>query len=134
MRWLAGFAAGLCAAIALLAGFYGKQSFDDWQANRAGLIARVATLESNPGAPNRDGNLASARQLLELTNGVALERVGGSALALALALAAFAASWRYAARLLSRGRLVVAVALGALIPAAIGGMAVVLLGLGAIRG
>jgi hypothetical protein len=72
--------------------------------------------------------------LLELTNGVALERVGGSALALALALAAFAASWRYAARSLSRGRLAVAVALGALIPTAIGGMAVVLLGLGAIRG
>jgi hypothetical protein len=44
MRWLAGFAAGLCAAIALLAGFYGKKSFDDWQANRAELIARVRLL------------------------------------------------------------------------------------------
>jgi hypothetical protein len=134
MRWVAALAAGACTAVALFAAFYGLQGFFDWRAGRAELLARIAALESNPGAPNRDGNLAAARHLIELTNGVAVEKVGSSALALVVAVIALAAAWRYAARSLSRGRLVLTVTAGAVIPAVIAGIMVMLLGLGAIRG
>ena len=134
MRWLAALAAGACAAIALFATFYGQRSLDDWRSERASLLARIAGLENNPAAENRDGNLAMARELLELTNGVATEKVGVSVLALVLAVIALTASWRYARRFFSRGKLMAVASLGALIPIAISGTVVVILGLGAIRG
>ena len=134
MRWLAALAAGIFTAIALFGAFYGQKSFDDWQSDRAELLARIAALQSDPGKPNRDANLESARQLLDLANGVALEKVGLSALALVLAVAGLVASWRYAARFFSRTRLVLLAALGTLIPVVVGALVLLMLGAGAIRG
>lgn len=134
MRWLAALAAGSCVAIALFAAFYGYKSFEDWQSARTELFARITALESDSRNPNREGNLKSARQLLDLANGVVLEKGGASALALVLALAGFGASYRYAARFLSRVRLVATAAAGALIPVAVGILVLLMLGAGAIRG
>ena len=134
MRWLAALAAGIFTAIALFGAFYGQKSFDDWQSHRAELLARIAALESDPGRSNRDANLESARQLLDLANGVALEKVGLSALALVLAVAGLVASWRHAGRFFSRTRLVILAALGTLIPVVVGVLVLLMLGAGAIRG
>ena len=134
MRWLAALAAGICAAIALFGAFYGQKGFDDWRSDRAELLARITALESDPGRPNRDANLDSARQLLDLANGVALEKVGLSALALVLAVAGLVASWRHAARFFSPTRLVILAALGSLIPGVVGVLVLLMLGAGAIRG
>ena len=134
MRWLAALAAGVCAAIALFGTFYGQKSLDDWQSGRAELVSRIAALERDPGSPNREGNLRSAHQLLDLTNGVAFERVGLSTLALVLGIVGAVASWRYAERHLSRVRLVVCAVLGALIPVVVAGLVLLMLGAGAIRG
>ena len=134
MRWVAALAAGIFTAIALFGAFYGQKSFDDWQSNRTELLARIAALQSDPGRPNRDANLESARQLLDLANGVALEKVGASALALLLAVAGLVASWRYAARFFSRTRLVILASVGALIPVVVGALVLWMLGAGAIRG
>jgi len=134
MRWVAALAAGTCVAIGFFATFYAQQSFVDWRSEHGSLLSRIAALESNPGTENRNGNLTAARDLLELTNGVALEKIGASALALALSVVGFVASRRYASRFFSRGRLVALAALGALIPIAIGATVVVILGLAAIRG
>jgi hypothetical protein len=131
MRWFAVFAAGFSAAIALGALIYGQNSFDDWQSNRAAALAQIASIERDPAYPNRDRNLHSARELMDLTNGVALERVGLSALALAIAMGAFVPLWRYAARFLTRTRLVLLVALGALIPLAVAGVILLMLAAGA---
>jgi len=134
MRWLAALAVGICAAIALFASFYGQKAFDFWQSDRAELQTRIAALESDPARPNRDANLESARQLLDLANGVALEKVGLSALALVLAVAGLVASWRQAARFFSRTRLFLLAALGTLIPVVVGVLVLLMLGAGAIRG
>jgi hypothetical protein len=134
MRWLAVLAAGFAAAVALGALIYCQNSFDDWQSNRAAVLAQIASIERDPASPNRDRNLQSARELMDLTNGVALERVGLSALALAIAMGAFVPLWRYAARSFSRARLVIFVTLGALIPAAVAGLIMLMLAAGAIRG
>lgn len=134
MRWVAALAAGFAAAVALGALIYGQKSFDDWQSNRTAVLAQIASIERDPGYPNRDGNLQNARELMDLTNGVALERVGLSALALTLAVATLIPLWRYAARSLSRARLAIFVALGALIPATAGVLIVVMLAAGTIRG
>ena len=134
MRWLAALAAGISTAIALFGTFYGQKSFDDWQSDRAELLARIAALQSDPGKPNRDANLESARQLLDLANGVALEKVGLSAFALVLAVAGLVAFWRYAAKFFSRTRLVILATLGALIPVVVGVLVLLMLGAGAIRG
>lgn len=134
MRWLAALAAGTFAAIALFATFYGQVSLDDWRTSRTELLARIATLESEPGHENRDGNLHAARQLLDLANGVAVEKVGASALALVLAVAGLVVCWRYAARFFSRTRLIVLAALGTLIPVAVAGLVLLMLAAGTIRG
>jgi 6,7-dimethyl-8-ribityllumazine synthase len=135
MRWLAALAAGFAAAVALGALIYGQNSFDDWQSNRAAVLAQIASIERDPGYPNRDRDLQSARELMDLTNGVVIERVGFSALALALAVGAFVALWRYAARFFSRARLAVFVSLGAVISGAVAGLIVVVMfAAGTIRG
>ncbi|HEX5611559.1 MAG TPA: hypothetical protein VFX67_02820 [Burkholderiales bacterium] len=134
MRWLAALCAGSCVAIALFAAFYGYKSFEDWQSARTELSARIAALETDSRNPNREGNLKSAHHLLDLANGVVLEKAGASALVLILALAAFGASYRYAARFLTRFRLFATAAAGALIPVAVGIVVLLMLGAGAIRG
>jgi hypothetical protein len=134
MRWAAALAAGALAAVALAALIFGQNNFDDWQSNRASVLAQIASIERDVANPNRDRSLASARELMELTNGAALETIGLSALVLVLAVAALLPSWRYAARSFSRVRLALVAALGALIPVAIGWLVLMMLGAGAIRG
>ena len=134
MRWVAALGAGSLAAVALAALVFAQNNFEDWQSNRASVLAQIASIERDAGNPNRDRSLAAARDLMELTNGAALERVGLSALALVLAVAALIPSWRYAARSLSRIRLALLAVAGALIPVAIGGLVLMMLAAGAIRG
>ena len=134
MRWVAALAVGSLAAIALAALVFAQNNVDDWRSNRSSLLAQIASIERDVANPNRDRGLASARELMELTNGAALERVGLSAVVLVLAIGALFPSWRYAARSFSRVRLVLVAAVGAAIPVAIGWLALMMLGAGAIRG
>ena len=134
MRWAAALAAGALASVALAALLFALNNVDDWRSNRASILAQVASIERDAGNPNRELGLAAARELMEVTNGAALERVGTSALVLVLALAALVPSWRYAARSLTHARLALLAAAGAVITAAIGGFVLFLLGLSAIRG
>ena len=134
MRWVAALAVGSLAAIALAALVFAQNNFDDWQSNRASVVAQIASIERDVANPNRDRSLAAARELMELANGAALEKVGLSALVLVLAVAAVLPSWRYAARSFSRVRLALLATAGALIPVAIGGLVLMMLAAGAIRG
>ena len=134
MRWLAALAVGVFAVAALFATFFGQQSVDDWRSGRASVLAQIASIESDTGNPNRDAGLAEARGLLDLNDGVALEKVGLSVLALLASVPALVACWRYAARFFSRIHLVALAALGALIPIVAGGAVLFVLGVGAIRG
>lgn len=134
MRWVAALAAGSFAAVALAALIFAQNNFDDWQSNRASVLAQIASIERDVGNPDRDRGLAEARKLMEVTNGAALERVGLSVLVLVLAVAALVPSWRYAARFFSRMRLALLAVAGALIPVAIGGLVLMTLAAGAIRG
>jgi hypothetical protein len=134
MRWVAALAVGSLAAIALAALLFVQNNVDDWRSNRASLLAQIASIERDAANPNRDRGLASAHELMELTNGAALERVGLSAVVLALAIAALIPSWRCAARSFSRVRLVLLAAVGAVIPVAVGWLTLMMLGAGAIRG
>ena len=134
MRWGAALAAGALAAVALAALAFAYNNFADWQSNHASNLAHIAAIERDAGNPNRDRALAEARGVMEVMNGAALERIGLSALVLALAIAALVPSWRYAARSFGRIRLVALAALGALIPVVAGGVVLFVLGVGAIRG
>lgn len=134
MRWVAALAVGSLAAIALAALVFAQNNFDDWQSNRASVLAQIASIERDVANPNRAHSLAAARELMDLTNGAALEKVGLSALVLVLAVAAVLPSRRYAARSLSRVRLALLATVGALIPVAIGGLVLMMLAAGAIRG
>jgi len=134
MRWVAALAVGSLAAIALAAVVFAHNNVVDWQSNRASVLAQIASIERDVANPNRDRSLASARELMELTNNAALERFGLSAVVLVLAVAALLPSWRYAARSFSRVRLVLLATVGAVIPVAIGWLVLMMLGAGAIRG
>jgi len=134
MRWVAALAAGALAAIALAALILALNNINDWQSNRASVLAQIASIERDTGNPNRERGLAAADELMQVTNGAALERVGLSLLVLALAIAALVRSWRYAARSLTRARLVLVAVAGAAIAIATGGAALFVLGLAAIRG
>ena len=134
MRWLAALAAGAFAVVALAALIFAAHSINDWQANRASVLAQIASIERDTGHPNRERGLAAAHELMQVTNGAALESVGLSALVLLLGVGALVPSWRYAARAFSRVRLALVGMAGAAIAVAIGGIALFVLGLSAIRG
>jgi len=134
MRWVVALTVGSLAAIAFAALAFAQSNFDDWQSNRASVLAQIASIERDVANPNRDRSLASARELMDLTNGAALERVGLSALVLVLAVGALLPSWRYAARSFSRIRLALLAAAGASISVAIAWLVLMMLGAGAIRG
>jgi len=134
MRWVAALAAGALAAVALAALVFAANNVDDWQSNRASVLAQIASIERDTGNPNRERGLAAAHQLMEVTNGAALERVGLSALVLVLAIAALVPSWHYAGRSFSRMRLALVAASGAAIAVSAGGLVLFVLGLSAIRG
>ena len=134
MRWFAALAAGALAAVALAALLFALNNINDWQSNRAAVLAQIASIERDTGNPDRERGLAAAHELMQVTNGAALERAGLSALVLVLAIAALVPSWRYAARIFGRVRLVLVAVAGASIAVAIGGVLLFVLGLGAIRG
>ena len=134
MRWLAALAAGALAAVALAALMFAVNNVNDWQSNRTSVLAQIASIERDAGNPNRERGLAAAHELMQVTNGAALERVGLSALVLVLGIGALVPSWRYAARFFSRMRLALVAAAGAAITVAAGGLVLFVLGLSAIRG
>src|SRR5262245_6605373 len=134
MRWLAALAAGALAAVALAALIFALNNVNDWQSNRASVLAQIASIERDSGNPNRERGLAAAHELMQVTNGAALERGALSALVLVLAIAGLVPSWRYAARFFGRMRLALVAASGAALTVAAGGLVLFVLGLGAIRG
>ena len=134
MRWGAALAAGALAALALAALAFAYNNFADWQSNHASNLAHIAAIERDAGRPNRDRALAEARGVMEVMNGAALERIGLSALIVALAIAALVPLVRYAARSLTRLWLALLTLVGAVLPVVIGGVVLFVLGVGAIRG
>ena len=134
MRWLTGFAAGICAASAILAGAYAVNALDDWNAHRLVNLGEIQTIEGDPGYPNRDSNLRSLREQIDAGDREVRKKVVVSALALTVATGAFVPLWRRAARSFGTVRLValVTVTAAALIGAL--ALAIVILSAGVIRG
>jgi hypothetical protein len=134
MRWLTGVAAGVCAAIAILAAAYGVNQLNDRHAHREVMLGHIASLEADPGYPNRDASIRSEREQLEILESETRKNVLISAIALALALAAFVPLWRRAARSFGALRLAVLVTVTAVAVIAALGLLIVMLSAGAIRG
>jgi len=134
MRWLTVLAAGFFAASAILAIVYGQNAVDHWQSHREVVLGEIKALENDPGYPNRDASLRSAREQVEILDRIALQKSLMSALVLVLAVAAFVPLWRRASRTFTRTRLIVFVALGAAVSVAVPVLIFVMLAAGTIRG
>lgn len=134
MRWLGVVALGFLSAIALLAAAYGVDAADHWQSHREVYLGEVASLEKDPGYPNREANLRSAREQIEVLNRIALQKSLASVLVLAVAVAAFVLLWRRTSGTFSRVRLIVYVAICAGLSASASFLALVMLSAGVIRG
>ena len=134
MRWLTVLGAGFLAASAILAIVYGQNAVDHWQSHREVVLGEIKALENDPGFPNRDANLRSAREQVEILDRIALKKSLSSALVLVLAVAAFVPLWRRASRTFSRTRLIVFVVLGAAVSVVVPVLIFVMLAAGTIRG
>lgn len=134
MRWLTAVAAGICAAVALLATAYGVNQLNDRHAHREVMLGHLAAMEADPGYPNRDASIRSEREQLEILESRTKKNVVISAFALALAIAFFVPLWRRAARSFGALRLAMLVALTAAVFVAALGVLIVTLSAGAIRG
>ena len=134
MRWIAALGVGILAVATLFATFFAQQSLDDWRSGRASALAQIASIERDTGNPNREAGLKEARGLLDLNDGVAIEKIGLAVLGLLVSVPGLVASWRYAGRFFNRIRLVALAVLGGLIPVVVGGAVLFVLGVGAIRG
>jgi len=134
MRWLTVLGAGFLAASAILAIVYGQNTVDHWQSHREAVLGEIKALENDPGFPNRDANLQSAREQVEILDRIALKKSLSSALVLVLAVAAFVPLWRRASRTFSRTRLIVFVVLGAAVSVVVPVLIFVMLAAGTIRG
>ena len=134
MRWLTVLAAGFFAASAILAIVYGQNAVDHWQSHREVVLGEINALANDPGHPNRDASLRSAREQVEILDRIALQKSLMSALVLVLAVAAFVPLWRRASRTFTRTRLIVFVALGAAVSVAVPVLIFVMLAAGTIRG
>ena len=134
MRWLTVLVAGFFAASAILAIVYGQNAVDHWQSHREVVLGEIKALENDPGYPNRDASLRSAREQVEILDRIALQKSLMSALVLVLAVAAFVPLWRRASRTFTRTRLIVFVALGAAVSVAVPVLIFVMLAAGTIRG
>lgn len=134
MRWLTVLAAGFFAASAILAIVYGQNAVDHWQSHREVVLGEIRALENDPGYPNRDASMRSAREQVEILDRIALKKSLISTLVLVLAVAAFVPLWRRASRTFSRTRLIVWVVLGAAVSVAVPVLIFVVLAAGTIRG
>ena len=134
MRWLTGIASGICAGIAILATIYGLNKANDWYEHRTVVLAHLAALEGDPGYPNRDSNIRSEREQIEILDREVKKSSVISALALVISLGAFVPLWRRAARSFTAVRLAVLVAVTAAVFLSCLGLAVVILSAGVIRG
>lgn len=134
MRWLTGIAAGICAGIAILVVIYGLNKANDWYEHRTVTLAHLAALEGDPGYPNRDSNIRSEREQIEILDREVKKSSVISALALVISLGAFVPLWRRAARSFTAVRLAVLVAVTAAVFLSCLGLAVVILSAGVIRG
>jgi hypothetical protein len=134
MRWLTGVAAGIFAGIAILAAIYGLNKANDWHEHRVVVLGHLAVLEGDPGYPNRDDNIRSEREQVDILDREARNSVLASAFALVLAVGAFVPLWRRAVRSFGAVRLGVLVLVTAAVLLAVLGFALVLLSAGAIRG
>jgi len=134
MRWLTVLAAGFFAASAILAIVYGQNAVDHWQSHREVVLGEIKALENDPGYPNRDASMRSAREQVEILDRIALKKSLVSTLVLVLAVAAFVPLWRRASRTFSRTRLIVWVVLGAAVSVAVPVLILVVLAAGTIRG
>src|SRR5262245_54940729 len=134
MRWVGVLALGFFAATALLAAAYGVNAVDHWQSHREVYLGEIATLEADPGYPNRDFNLKSARAQIETLDRAALQASLASVLVLVIAVAAFVPLWRRASVSFSRARLIAYVVICAAVLAAAAFTTLVILSAGVIRG
>ena len=134
MRWISVLALGFFAAIAVLAAAYGVNAVDLWQSHRGVYLGEIATLEADPGYPNRDANLRSTRESIEILDRAALQASVASVVALAIAAAAFVPLWRRASGSFSRMRLIVYVAICAGVLVAASFLTLIMLSAGVVRG
>ena len=134
MRWLTGVGAGICAAIALLATAYALNALDDWHALRVMTLNDIAALESDPGYPNREANLKSAREQMLAMDRDLRDKGLISILVLAPTVVVLVLLWQRAVVAFGRGRLIALVALTAVSLIAAAALVVVMLLAGAIRG
>jgi len=134
MRWLTGVGAGICAAIALLATAYALNALDDWHALRVMTLNDIAALESDPGYPNREANLKSAREQMLAMDRDLRDKGLISILVLAPTVVVLVLLWQRAVVAFGRGRLIALVAITAVSLIAAAALVVVMLLAGAIRG
>lgn len=134
MRWLMGLAAGLCLCIALLAVAYVLDGINDWHEARAVFLAELRVVGGDPGHPNRDSIMASAREQIDVMDLDVWKNSVLGALVLAIAIGAFLPLWVRAVRSFGAVRLatLVAVTTSALISVLV--LLVVVLSAGLIRG
>ena len=134
MRWISVLALGFFSAFAVLAAAYGVNAVDLWQSHRGVYLGEIATLEADAGYPNRDANLRSTRESIEILDRAALQASIASVFALAIAAAAFVPLWRRAAGSFSRMRLIAYVAICAGVQVAASFLTLIMLSAGAVRG
>ena len=134
MRWIGVLALGSFAATALLAAAYGVNAVDLWQSHREVYLGEIATLEADPGYPNREFNLKSARAQIETLDRAALYASIASSLVLVIAVAGFVPLWRRASGSFSRGPLIAYVVICAAILVAAAFTTLIILSAGVIRG
>ena len=98
------------------------------------ILSEITTLENDPGHPNRDANLKSAREQLLVTDRDLREKGFISVLVLAPAVIVFVLLWQRAIVTFGRARLIALVALTAASLLAVVALVVLMLLAGAIRG
>ena len=133
-RWLTGTTAGISVGIAILAMVYGLNEANDWYEHRTVTLATLAVLEGDPGYPNREANMKSEREQVEIQDREVTKSSAISALALFISIGAFVPLWGRASRSFGAVRLAVLVAVTAVVFLSCLGLALVMLSAGVIRG
>jgi hypothetical protein len=134
MRWVTGMAAGVFAGIAILAAVYGLNKVNDWHEHRVVALAHLAVLEGDPGYPNRDSNLRSEREQIDVLDREVRKSALISAIALVLSVGGFVPLWRKAVRSFGAVRLAVLAVITAAVFLSALALGFVMLSAGVIRG